>query len=85
MQVGLCLIFIIVAVAEGFLEGDHEYTDVVIHCKFCNTGVSERSIIDIDFRNHFEIAPAVKFYDRCIREVFLGVFFTLHRTVGYLS
>ncbi|KAI3885123.1 hypothetical protein MKW98_002515, partial [Papaver atlanticum] len=40
----------------GIHAGDHEYTDVVIHC---NTGVSERSIVDIDFLNHLEITIAV--------------------------
>ncbi|KAF5453551.1 hypothetical protein F2P56_028448 [Juglans regia] len=43
--------------------GDHEYIDVVN----CNgTGTSERLIIDIDFRSHFEIARAVESYDRIL-------------------
>ncbi|KAK1322509.1 hypothetical protein QJS10_CPA03g01632 [Acorus calamus] len=37
--------------------GDHEYIDVVVD------GTSERFIIDIDFRSHFEIARAVESYD----------------------
>eukprot|EP00262_Sarcandra_glabra_P021008 TRINITY_DN859_c0_g1_i1.p1 TRINITY_DN859_c0_g1~~TRINITY_DN859_c0_g1_i1.p1 ORF type:complete len:341 (-),score=43.29 TRINITY_DN859_c0_g1_i1:499-1521(-) len=37
--------------------GDHEYIDVVVN------GSSERLIIDIDFRSHFEIARAVESYD----------------------
>ncbi|XP_043697706.1 uncharacterized protein LOC122648558 [Telopea speciosissima] len=40
--------------------GDHEYIDVVIHH---DTGLSERLIIDVDFRSHFEIARAVESYD----------------------
>lgn len=40
--------------------GDHEYIDVVVNG---NVGASERMIIDIDFRSHFEIARAVQSYD----------------------
>nr|XP_010937620.1 uncharacterized protein LOC105056936 [Elaeis guineensis] len=40
--------------------GDHEYIDVVINGY---AGGSERLIIDIDFRSHFEIARAVESYD----------------------
>ncbi|CAK9171557.1 unnamed protein product [Ilex paraguariensis] len=40
--------------------GDHEYIDVV---NYNDTGSSERFIIDIDFRSHFEIARAVHTYD----------------------
>ncbi|KAL5716699.1 hypothetical protein ACHQM5_009828 [Ranunculus cassubicifolius] len=40
--------------------GDHEYIDVVTHC---DGGISERFIIDIDFRGHFEIARAVESYN----------------------
>ncbi|RRT32620.1 hypothetical protein B296_00050739, partial [Ensete ventricosum] len=44
---------------SSLVTGDHEYIDVVL-------GVaegSERLIIDIDFRSHFEIARAVDSYD----------------------
>ncbi|XP_020593822.1 uncharacterized protein LOC110033970 [Phalaenopsis equestris] len=40
--------------------GDHEYIDVFLSSK---SGISDRVIIDIDFRSHFEIARAVKSYD----------------------
>ncbi|CAK9135616.1 unnamed protein product [Ilex paraguariensis] len=46
--------------------GDHEYIDVLS----CNdTGRSERLIIDIDFRSHFEIARAVDTYDRMLNSL----------------
>ncbi|XP_020577731.1 uncharacterized protein LOC110022914 [Phalaenopsis equestris] len=40
--------------------GDHEYIDVIHSGK---TGSSERLIVDIDFRSHFEIARAITSYD----------------------
>lgn len=43
--------------------GDHEYIDVV---NYKATGGSDRLIIDIDFRSHFEIARAVESYDRLL-------------------
>ncbi|GKU91940.1 hypothetical protein SLEP1_g5743 [Rubroshorea leprosula] len=43
--------------------GDHEYIDVE-DCN--NSGCSERLIIDVDFRSHFEIARAVDSYDRIL-------------------
>lgn len=43
--------------------GDHEYIDVVNYNK---CGRSERLIIDLDFRSHFEIARAVDSYDRIL-------------------
>lgn len=43
--------------------GDHEYIDVV-GCN--NSGSSERLIIDVDFRSHFEIARAVDSYSRLL-------------------
>ncbi|XP_059666253.1 uncharacterized protein LOC132312051 [Cornus florida] len=46
--------------------GDHEYIDVV-NCN--DTGSSERLIIDIDFRSHFEIARAVESYDRILNSL----------------
>ncbi|XP_022765168.1 uncharacterized protein LOC111310208 [Durio zibethinus] len=45
--------------------GDHEYIDVVNY----NNGSSERLIIDIDFRSHFEIARAVDSYDRILNSL----------------
>ncbi|KAH7673936.1 hypothetical protein IHE45_08G039100 [Dioscorea alata] len=39
---------------------DHEYIDVIVNG---NIGGSDRLIVDIDFRSHFEIARAVESYD----------------------
>lgn len=53
-------------------EGDHEYIDVV---NYTSDGTSERLIIDIDFRSHFEIARAVESYDKILKSlpvVFVG-------------
>jgi uncharacterized protein (TIGR01615 family) len=46
--------------------GDHEYIDVV---NYTSIGTSERLIIDIDFRSHFEIARAVDSYDRILNSL----------------
>ncbi|GMY08514.1 hypothetical protein FCV25MIE_03753 [Fagus crenata] len=46
--------------------GDHEYIDVI---NYNSTGTSERLIIDIDFRSHFEIARAVDSYDRILNSL----------------
>lgn len=46
--------------------GDHEYIDVI---KYNDTGPSDRLIIDIDFRSHFEIARAVQSYDRILNSL----------------
>lgn len=46
--------------------GYHEYIDVV---NYNNTGNSERLIIDIDFRSHFEIARAVDSYDKILKSL----------------
>ncbi|XP_058099247.1 uncharacterized protein LOC131243730 isoform X2 [Magnolia sinica] len=46
--------------------GDHEYIDVVTDGK---TGTSDRLIIDIDFRSHFEIARAVESYDMILNSL----------------
>ncbi|GKV28442.1 hypothetical protein SLEP1_g37501 [Rubroshorea leprosula] len=57
--------------------GDHEYIDVV-DCN--NSGSSERLIIDVDFRSHFEIARAVDSYDRILNllpVVYVGSLTTL--------
>ncbi|XP_068668560.1 uncharacterized protein [Aristolochia californica] len=61
--------------------GDHEYIDVII------SGISntERMVIDIDFRSHFEIARAVESYDRllkCLPVVYVG---TLAKLRQYLQ
>jgi len=48
------------------MAGDHEYIDVVT-C--INAGSSERVIIDVDFRSHFEIARAVDSYDRILKSL----------------
>jgi uncharacterized protein (TIGR01615 family) len=48
------------------MSGDHEYIDVV-NC--INAGSSERVIIDVDFRSHFEIARAVDTYDRILKSL----------------
>lgn len=40
--------------------GDHEYIDVIVNS---SNGVSERLIIEMDFRSHFEIARAVESYE----------------------
>lgn len=42
------------------LAGDHEYIDIV---RYNDTTGTERLLIDIDFRSHFEIARAVDSYD----------------------
>ncbi|KAL2487790.1 hypothetical protein Fot_41082 [Forsythia ovata] len=42
------------------LGGEHEFIDVITHQ---NSGSSERYIIDIDFRSHFQIARAIKSYN----------------------
>lgn len=51
--------------SEKVPGGEHEYIDVV------NGGAvgSERVIIDIDFRSHFEIARAVQSYDAILRSL----------------
>ncbi|KAL6969008.1 hypothetical protein U1Q18_022171 [Sarracenia purpurea var. burkii] len=46
--------------------GDHEYIDVINNKV---PGSSERLIIDIDFRSHFEIARAVESYDRILNSL----------------
>lgn len=43
--------------------GDHVYIDVINHR---DNGNSERLIIDIDFRSHFEIARAVDSYEKIL-------------------
>ncbi|XP_058109646.1 uncharacterized protein LOC131252893 [Magnolia sinica] len=54
--------------------GDHEYIDVI---PTGSNGSSERLIIDIDFRSHFEIARAVESYDAILTSlpvVYVGPF-----------
>ena len=65
--------------------GDHEYIDVVINN---NSGSSERLIIDIDFRSHFEIARAVDSYDRILNSlpvVYVGSFTRLKQFLGIME
>lgn len=54
--------------------GDHEFIDVV---RYNDTGSTERLIVDIDFRSHFEIARAVDSYDKILNSlpvIFVGSF-----------
>lgn len=63
--------------------GDNEYIDVVN----VNSGNSERVIIDIDFRSHFEIARAVDSYDRILNSlpvVYVGSFARLKQFLGIM-
>jgi uncharacterized protein (TIGR01615 family) len=46
--------------------GEYEYIDVLVEN---NSGKSERLIIDIDFRSHFEIARAVDSYNRILNSI----------------
>ncbi|TXG49787.1 hypothetical protein EZV62_025662 [Acer yangbiense] len=62
--------------------GDHEYIDVV---NYNNTGISERLIIDIDFRSHFEIARAVDSYDRILKSLPVVYVGSLMRLKQYLQ
>lgn len=47
--------------------GDHEYIDVILSGK--SGGISDRMIVDIDFRSHFEIARAVESYDAILNSL----------------
>ncbi|CAN4101808.1 unnamed protein product [Withania somnifera] len=52
--------------------GEHQFIEVISHG---NDGCSERYIIDLDFRSHFEIARAVKSYNvvlSCLPPVYVG-------------
>ncbi|KAG0450416.1 hypothetical protein HPP92_026704 [Vanilla planifolia] len=52
--------------------GDHEYIDVILNDK---VGSSDRLIIDIDLRSHFEIARAVESYNAVMNSlpiIFVG-------------
>ncbi|XP_076910258.1 uncharacterized protein LOC143567834 [Bidens hawaiensis] len=46
--------------------GDHEYIDII---NYSDSGNSDRLIIDIDFRSHFEIARAVPSYTRLLNSL----------------
>ncbi|XP_016496161.2 uncharacterized protein LOC107815159 [Nicotiana tabacum] len=62
--------------------GEHEYIEVISRG---NDGCSERYIIDIDFRSHFEIARAVKSYNvvlSCLPPVYVG---TVRKLKQYLQ
>ncbi|KHN47258.1 hypothetical protein glysoja_035049 [Glycine soja] len=65
--------------------GDHEYIDIIIDN---NSGSSERLIVDIDFRSHFEIARAVDSYDRILNSlpvVYVGSFTRLKQFLGIME
>ncbi|CAJ2672396.1 unnamed protein product [Trifolium pratense] len=64
--------------------GDHEYIDVLV---VNNSGKSERLIIDIDFRSHFEIARAVDSYNRILNSipvVYVGSLTRLKQFLGIM-
>lgn len=53
-----------------------------------NSGVSERLVIDIDFRSHFEIARAVDSYDRILNSlpvVYVGSLARLKQFLGIME
>ncbi|KAF5742673.1 hypothetical protein HS088_TW09G00724 [Tripterygium wilfordii] len=62
--------------------GDHEYIDVV---NYNDSGNSERLIIDIDFRSHFEIARAVDSYNRILKALPVAYVGSLARLKQYLQ
>nr|XP_017223425.1 PREDICTED: uncharacterized protein LOC108199913 [Daucus carota subsp. sativus] len=62
--------------------GDHEYIDVVNHN---DARSSERLIIDIDFRSHFEIARAVDSYDRILNTLPVVYVGSLSKLKQYLQ
>ncbi|CAN1746950.1 hypothetical protein LINPERHAP1_LOCUS2921 [Linum perenne] len=62
--------------------GDHEYIDVI---NLKNTGSTERLIIDIDFRSHFEIARAVDSYDQILQLLPVVYVGSLTRLKRYLQ
>ncbi|KAH9617160.1 hypothetical protein KSS87_014239 [Heliosperma pusillum] len=65
--------------------GDYEYIDVV-HQKSDES--SERLIIDIDFRSHFEIARAVESYDKILKSlpvVFVGTLTKLNQFLQVMA
>ncbi|KAG6497695.1 uncharacterized protein LOC121998125 [Zingiber officinale] len=61
--------------------GEHEYVDVVLS----DSQGSERLIIDIDFRSHFEIARAVASYDALLRSLPVVYVGTLPRLAQFLQ
>ncbi|KAL8463105.1 hypothetical protein ACS0TY_033939 [Phlomoides rotata] len=59
--------------------GDHEYIDII---RYNDTGSTERVIVDVDFRSHFEIARAVESYDRILNSlpvIYVGSFTRLQQ------
>lgn len=62
--------------------GDHEYIDVV---NYNDAASSERIIIDIDFRSHFEIARAVDSYDKVLKSLPVVYVGSLMRLKQYLQ
>nr|GLL20852.1 uncharacterized protein LOC109186448 [Ipomoea trifida] len=63
--------------------GEHEYIDVINY--YDSAGNSERVIIDIDFRSHFEIARAVESYNRILDSLPVVYVGTLTKLKQYLQ
>lgn len=64
--------FLLPIVSQHGIVGEHEFIDVLEHE---SSGVSERYIIDIDFRSHFQIARAINPYNAVLQSlptVFVG-------------
>lgn len=81
----LCLYLSWCLLVETCGTGDHEYIDIIIDN---NSGSSERLIVDIDFRSHFEIARAVDSYDRILNSlpvVYVGSFTRLKQFLGIME
>ncbi|KAL3838418.1 hypothetical protein ACJIZ3_023009 [Penstemon smallii] len=71
--------------SDKVLGGDHEYIDIV-HCN--ETGTTDRLIIDVDFRSHFEIARAVDSYDRILNSlpvIYVGSFTKLQQFLEVMA
>ncbi|KAL5991924.1 hypothetical protein ACLOJK_012836 [Asimina triloba] len=62
--------------------GDHEYIEVTPNG---SNGISERLIVDIDFRSHFEIARAVESYDKILKSLPVVYVGTLTRLKQFLQ
>ncbi|KAI4373001.1 hypothetical protein MLD38_011174 [Melastoma candidum] len=62
--------------------GDHEFVDVLKHSSL---GASERLVIEMDFRSHFEIARAVDSYERILSLLPVVYVGSLSRLSQYLQ
>lgn len=62
--------------------GDHEYIEVTPNG---SNGISERLIVDVDFRSHFEIARAVESYDKILKSLPVVYVGTLTRLKQFLQ